>query len=164
VNRRAFLVGSGAALVALAAAACSGDDDDETPANLTITTLPGPGAGSEDAVLLRTGASLSLSAAAKHPAAAAAHEAHAALLDPSVTVTHPEADATWATAADAELALAATFQAWAAVLTTPELRQRVMSCGASCARLYAVALSSPPSLPEAFQLVDPAVPDAWLLR
>jgi hypothetical protein len=163
VNRRTFLVGGGAALVVLAAA-CSGDDDEETPANLTITTLPGPGAGSEDAVLLRTGASLSLSAAAKNPAAAVAHEAHAALLDPSVTSTHPEADAAWATPADAELALAATLQAWASVLTTPELRQRAMSCGASCARFYAVALSTPPSLPEAFQLVDPAVPDAWLLR
>jgi hypothetical protein len=39
-----------------------------------------------------------------------------------------------------------------------------MSAGASAARFYAVALSNPPSLPEAFQLTDPAVPDAWLLR
>jgi hypothetical protein len=152
VNRRTFLLGTGAAL---ALVACGDDDDDETPTNLTIT---------EDAVLLRTGAALSLSAAAKNPAAAGAHDAHAALLDPSVTATHPEADASWATPADAELALAATFQAWAAVLTTPELRQRAMSCGASCARFYSVAFSSPPSLPEAFQLVDPAVPDSWLLR
>jgi hypothetical protein len=160
VNRRAFLVGTGAALVL---AAC-GDDDDETPANLTITTLPGPGAGTPDDVLLRTGASLALSAAAKNPGGAAAHRAHAALLDPSVTATHADADAAWSTAADAELALAATFQAWAGVLSTPELRQRVMSAGATCARLYALALSDPPSLPEAFQLIDPAVPDAWLLR
>jgi hypothetical protein len=161
VNRRTFLLGTGAALVL---AACGDDDGDETPANLTITTLPGPGAGSDDDVLLRTGAALSLSAAAKNTNAAAAHQQHAQLLDPSVTASHPEADAAWATAADAELALAATFQAWAAVLSTPELRQRSMSCGASCARFYAVALSDPPSLPEAFQLTDPAVPDTWLLR
>ena len=53
MNRRTFLLGTGAALVL---AACSGDDDgEETPANLTITTLPGPGAGNPDDVLLRTG-------------------------------------------------------------------------------------------------------------
>lgn len=161
MNRRTFLLGTGAAVLL---AACGDDDRDETPANLTITTLPGPGAGSPDDVLLRTGASLSLSAAAKNPTGAAAHRAHAALLDPAVTSTHPEADAAWGTAADAELALAATFQAWAGVLSTPELRQRVMSAGPTCARLYALALSTPPSLPEAFQLIDPAVPDAWLLR
>jgi len=162
VNRRSFLVGSVATIVV--AAACSGDDDgDETPANLTITTLPGPGAGSSDDVLLRTGAALSLAAAEKNPSAADAHRVHADLLDPSVTAPHAEASAAWATAADAELALAATFQAWVAVLSTPALRQRAMTCGASCARFYAVALSDPPSLPEAFQLTDPAVPDAWLL-
>jgi hypothetical protein len=160
VNRRTFLLGS-AATIALVAC---GDDDDDVPSNTSITTVPGPGAGNADDVLLRTGASLSLSAAAINPAAAEAHRAHAALLDPSVTTTHSAADAAWATAADAELAVAATFQAWAAVLTTPELRQRVMSAGASAARFYAVALSNPPSLPEAFQLTDPAVPDAWLLR
>ena len=159
MKRRTFLVGSGAALVL---AACG--DDDDTPANTSITTVPGPGAGSTDDTLLRTGASLSLSAAAINPAAGDAHRAHAALLDPSVTSTHPQADAAWATAADAELAIAATFQAWAAVLSTPELRQRVMSAGTSAARYYAVALSDPPSLPEAFQLTDPAAPDDWLLR
>lgn len=161
MNRRTFLLGAGAAL---ALAACSDGDDGETPANLSITTVPGPGAGAADEVLLRTGAALSLSAAAKHPAAADAHRAHAALLDDSVTASHPEADAAWASAADAELALAATFQAWTGVLSTATLRQRMMGCGAACARFYAVARSTPPSLPEAFQLVDPAVPDAWLLR
>jgi hypothetical protein len=50
------------------------------------------------------------------------------------------------------------------VLSTPALRQRAMSCSAASARFYAVALSTPPSLPEAFQLIDPAVPDEWLLR
>jgi hypothetical protein len=161
VNRRAFLAGAGA-LVALGA--CGGDDADGGDAgSTTITTAPGPGAGRDDDVLLRTGAALSLSAAVLNPAAADAHRAHATLLDPGVTASHPEADATWRTAADAELALAATFQAWASVLSTPELRQRVMSAGAACARFYAVAFSDPPSLPEAFQLTDPAVPDDWLL-
>lgn len=150
-------MGAGATAVL---AAC-GDDDATT--STSISTVPGPGAGSSDEVLLRTGASLSLSAAAKNPAAADAHHLHAELLDASVTTTHPEADAAWRTAADAELALAATFQAWTAVLSTPELRQLIMSAGASTARLYAVALSNPPSLPEAFQITDPAVPDAWLL-
>ena len=160
MNRRTFLLGSGAALVL---AAC-GDDDDDAGPSTTITTIPGPGAGSPDDVLLRTGAALALSAAAKNPAAAAAHRSHAELLDPSVTASHPEADAAWATAADAELALAATCQAWAAVLSTPELRQTIMRVGGASARLYAVALSTPPSLPEAFQLTDPAAPDGWLLR
>jgi hypothetical protein len=160
VNRRTFLLGASAAVVLVAC----GDDDDDSPTNTSITTVPGPGAGSDDDALLRTGAALSLTAANVNPAAADAHRAHAQLLDPSVTATHPEADAAWTTAADAELALAATFQAWAAVLTTPELRQRVMSAGASCARFYAIALSNPPSLPEAFQLTDPAIPDDWLLK
>jgi hypothetical protein len=42
-----------------------------------------------------------------------------------------------------------------------------MAAGASVSRLYVVALASqsgaPPSLPESFQLTDPAVPDSWLL-
>lgn len=157
MKRRTFLLGTGATLLL---AACGGDDDG-TPA--ATTTTAGPGAGASDEVLLRTAASLSLSAAAINPAAAAAHAAQARLLDPSVRSTHTLADATWETAADAELALTSTFQAWAAVLSTPELRRRAMSCSAATARFYAVALSSPPSLPEAFQLIDPAVPDEWLL-
>ena len=157
MNRRAFLVGSAALLLA----ACGDDDDDVTP---STTTVPAPGAGASDEVLLRTAAALSLSAATINPAAADAHKAQARVLDPSVSASHPDADATWATAADAELALTSTFQAWAAVLSTPELRQRAMSCSAATARFYAVALSTPPSLPEAFQLIDPAVPDTWLLR
>jgi hypothetical protein len=165
VRRRTFLVGATAsiALVALAGA-CGGDDDDAAP---TATTLPGPGAGNPDAVLLRTGAALSLAAADKNPDAAAAHRAHAALLDSSVDSAHPQALTTWATPVDAELAIAATFQAWVAVLSTPEHRQRIMAAGAVASRLYVVTLAAqngnPPSLPESFQLTDPAVPDSWLL-
>lgn len=158
MKRREFLLASGAAVLL---AACGGDEDDAGAP--TATTTPRPGAGASDEVLLRTAAALSLSAAAINSAAADAHRAQARLLDPSVSDTHPEADVAWATAADAELALTSTLQAWAAVLSTPELRQRAMSCSAAAARFYAVALSSPPSLPEAFQLIDPAVPDEWLL-
>jgi len=158
VNRRTFLLGTGAALVL---AACGDDDDDSTIPS--ITTTPGPGAGANDDILMRTGAALSLTAANLNGAQAAAHRAHAQLLDPTVTDTHPKADAAWKTAADAELALAASCQAWAAALSSARLRQRVMSVGAATAGFYAVALSDPPSLPEAFQLTDPAVPDDWLL-
>jgi hypothetical protein len=162
VRRRTFLVG-GTSLLLLAA--CGDDDDDGGTA--AATTVPGPGAGNPDDVLQRTGAALSLAAAEKNPGAADAHRAHAHLLDSTVTAPHPQAMAAWTTAADAELAVAATFQAWAAVLSTPELRQLVMSAGASVSRLYVVALAaqsgSPPSLPESFQLIDPAIPDSWLL-
>lgn len=157
MNRRRFLFAGSAVLLL---AAC-GDDDDATP---STTTVPAPGAGASDEVLLRTAAALSLSAATINAAAADAHKEQAHVLDSSVSASHPDADARWATAADAELALTSTFQAWAAVLSTPELRQRAMSCSAATARFYAVALSTPPSLPEAFQLIDPAVPDAWLLQ
>ena len=153
MNRRTFLLGSGAVLVL---AACGGDDDDDSRSTATTAGVP-------DHVRLRTAAALALSAAAKNPTAEAAHRAHAALLDPDVAASHPRADAEWASAADAELALAATCQAWAARLSTPELRQTIMRVGGAAARLYAVALSTPPSLPEAFQLTDPAVPDSWLL-
>jgi hypothetical protein len=171
MDRRRFLaVGAGALAFA---AACSGDDDvDQT--GTTITTLAGPGAGAADDVLLRTGAALSLAGAAVHEraggelaiAAADAHRVHAETLDPSVREPHADALASWAAPLDAELAIAATFQAWAVVLSTAPLRLRIMSAGASAARLY-IALRSielgMPTLPEAFQLVDPAVPDEWLL-
>lgn len=160
MNRRRFLLGAGAAVVL---AACSGDDSDDTTTSTSSTTTATPGAGADDDVLLRTAAALSLSAMAKNPAAAEAHRLHAELLDASVTTSHPRADTAWSTAADAELVIASTFQAWAPALSTPELRQRIMSAGTAAARLYAVAPSDPPSLPEAFQLIDPAVPDTWLL-
>ena len=160
MNRRAFLLGGASAVVLVA---CSGDDDTAAPST-SITTVPGPGSGNPDDVLLRTGAALSLTAAVLNPGLADAHRQQAALLDATIAATHPQADATWTTPADAERALAATFQAWTAVLSTPALRQLVMSCGAACARFVAVAVAQPPSLPEAFQLTDAAVPDDWLLR
>lgn len=172
MERRRFLVGSAALLAVTAAAACSDDDEDDTP---TVTTLPGPGAGSTAAVLLRTGAALSLAAAALHqrdggPLAATAanvHRTHVPMLDDTVTEPHADALATWATPADAELALAATFQAWVPVLEEPAQRRLLVSLGASVARLHAAASTIATGVapfPEAFQLADPAVPDTWLLR
>lgn len=172
MNRRRFLaLAGGAALLA----ACSKGKKKPEPPPSPATTKPGPGAGSPDDVLLRTGAALSLTAAALHDRAggdlgtiaAANHRAHAQQLDPTVTEPHAPASAVWASPLNAELAIAATCQAWAAVLSTPEMRQKVMTVGGSASRLYtavqAVATSAP-SLPEAFQLVDPAIPDDWLIR
>lgn len=172
MNRRRFLALAGGAAVL---AACGKGKSKTEPPPSPATTRPGPGAGNPDDVLLRTGAALSLAGAAVHDraggdlgaVAAANHRAHAQALDPTVTEPHAQASVAWASPLDAELAIAATCQAWTAVLTTPALRQRVMAVGGSAARLYtAVHASSTgaPSLPEAFQLTDPAVPDAWLVR
>lgn len=173
MNRRQLLVGAGAALVL---AACSGSKKKSEPPPSPATTSPGPGAGSPDDVLLRTGAALALAAAVVHEraggdvaaVAAANHRAHAKALDPRVIDPHADALAAWHAPLDTELAIAATCQAWTAVLSTPARRQLIMAVGGSAARMYTAVQSttsgSPPSLPEAFQLVDPAAPDDWLLR
>ena len=169
MRRRSFLAGA----LVVVVAGCSDDDGDR--ALPSTTTVPGPGAGAGDAVLLRTGAALSLAAAAVHQrdggpfasVAAGVHRQHVPLLDDSVREPHADAVAAWTTPLDAELALAATFQAWVPALGDADLRQRVMAAGAAVARLHAALVGTStglPPLPEAFQLTDPAVPDGWLLR
>lgn len=171
MNRRQLLIGGAAAALL---AACGGGDDKEPPPS-PATTKPGPGAGSTDDVLLRTGAALALAAAQVHERAggdlgvlaAASHREHATQLDPAVTEPHDDALRAWVTPLDAELSIAATCQAWTAVLSSPSLRQRIMTVGGASSRLYTAvqaAATGTPSLPEAFQLVDPAIPDTWLIR